>query len=215
MLDKKTFTTLYKDYAELVRRVCERRGVNDSDVDEVSQEVWTDLWRRRASWPNPAPENPGAYLAECAHRKAKMHFRSASALKRAAFHEPLQEDRTSTADIQLSRAPDALKLVEQTSIGTLLRRLADRVGGKRKQVMLDQLNHDKQTVLAEEPSAVQRGFYKMIYACRKHLGLPSADPGSAGVDPLTHLAGVVRRFKQVDAAALAGFDTDPNPSDAE
>jgi DNA-directed RNA polymerase specialized sigma24 family protein len=207
MMDKQQFTSLYNQYAELVRRVCGRRGLTGADLDEVSQEVWTDLWKRRAVWPDPGPENPGAYVAQCAKRKAKMHFRAAGTLKRGAFHEPLEEDRTSAANIKISKPPEAERLVEQTSLGTLLRRLAKRVGGEQEQVMLDRLDKKKDhPPLADEPSAVRLGFRRMVAACRRQLGIPTEEPRTAGVDPLTHLTGVVRRFTDCP---------DPEPLDAE
>jgi DNA-directed RNA polymerase specialized sigma24 family protein len=207
VLDKQKFTALYKKYKNVVRRVCSGRGLTPAEVEEVSQEVWTELWKGRESWPDPEPTNPGAYVAQCAHRKMKMHFRAAHTLKRAGFHVPLDEDRSSTANLKLSRAPEAEQLVEQTSIGTLLRRLAEKVGGEKRQILLDQLDQSRpERTLAEEPSAVRRGFHRMIASCRKQLGIPVRDPKAAAVtDPVKHLADRVHGFSSLE----------PEPSDAE
>lgn len=204
-MDRKEFTSLHQTHDPLARRVLKRMGLSAADVDEVDQEMWADLWTHRDAWPSPAPTNPGAYIAACARQKAKMHLRTSYALKRKGIHVALEEDRTSTANMKLSRAPEAERLVEQTSLGSFLRRLADRIGGEKKQTMLDQLDNKPQGLLEEKPSAVRRGFKRMIAACRKQLGIPLHYPQTAGVDPLTHLAGVVRAFSNLD----------PEPSDAE
>lgn len=207
MMDTKTFTTHHLNYRNLVRRVVARRGVPKHDVEEVCQDIWAELWKYRALWPDPAPSNPGAYLAKCAVHRCQMYFRSASTMKRSAAHLPIEEDRTSTANIKLSRAPEVDGLVERTSLGTLMRRFAEKLPPEKKKTLLDRLDDKSEKPLSAETSVARRGLHRMIDACRKHLGISVRDPQSARVDPFTRLADVVH------GTFIA--DPDPDPSDAE
>lgn len=191
MLDKNTFTALYMKHGALVRRVCARKGVSKADLDEVCQEVWTELWRRRAAWPDPEPSSPSAYLAKCAEHKAKMHARAAGAQKRSAVHVPLEEDRTSVASARVSRPPEAESLVERTSLGTLMRRFAEQLPSEKRETLLEQLGNKSGRRLSEEPSAVRRGFNRMIAASRRRLGISVRYPKGARVDPLQRLSDAV------------------------
>jgi hypothetical protein len=139
--------------------------------------------------------------------QATRHLRKLQTRKRAGHHLPLEEDRTSTANIKVSRAAEADAHVERTSLGTLMRKFAEKLPGEKKEMLLARLDDKSDRRLSEEPSAVRRGFHRMVNACRRHLGVPSRDPGSARIDPLQRLADVVHGTFEPQL--------DPEPSDAE
>lgn len=190
MLDKKTFTEVYRKYGALARAVMANEGLTeDADIDEASQDLWTQLWKNRDAWPNPT--NVRGYIKVCAKHAVYQHTRKDKAKKRAGFHVPLEEDRSSVANIKLSKPAEAEKFAERTSLATFIRILAARLGGEHEAALLARLKAGD-TSFGEEESAARRVFDAAIKAARRYLALPVKDPQNAGVDPLSHLARVLR-----------------------
>lgn len=166
MLDEKTFSRLYAEHHETIRRVFMRKGFRDADLEEATQELWGFIWARRASWPDPV--YPRAFLVTAAKNAAWNRNRDRMAKKRAAVHVQLPEDRSSATGVPVGVEPAVFETLEQTSLSDLMRRLAKKVGGKRGKALLQHLSHE--TAFPEDASSLKRLLPRAVQGARKRLG---------------------------------------------
>lgn len=98
--DVDAFDTLFRQWYPAVVRVAERIVRETALAEELAQEVFLGLWRRRESL--DAEGTPQSYLFQAVRNRALNHLRHAAVERKGAVIIPLLTEPVSSADADIN-----------------------------------------------------------------------------------------------------------------